>query len=67
MKFAFLLVAVSAISIQKNGPDSENDTTNTYTVKLNNWQKAIDERSKADVAQRYENQSICLNKILNKT
>ena len=52
MKFAFLFAAVSAITIQKNGPDSKNDPTNQYSIKVNDAHNAIQARSDADVAAR---------------
>ena len=52
MKFAFLLAAVSAITIRGDGPDSGADPTHTYSIIANSGVKAIQDRSDADVARR---------------
>ena len=54
MKFAFLLAAVSAITLQKDAttPSSSDDPTHTYSIKVNDAHNAIQARSDADVANR---------------
>ena len=52
MKFAFLLAAVSAIQITKEGNDSANDPTANYSIKVNDAHNAIMAKSDRDEAAR---------------
>mgnify|MGYP001000179474 CR=1 FL=1 len=54
MKFALLIAAVAAIRITDvtQGPDTKNDTTHTYTVRLDADHKIVTDRSEAEIAWR---------------
>ena len=50
MKFALLFASVSAITLVKNSPDSENDPTHTYSIRVNDAHQAIRDKSGKDQA-----------------
>ena len=45
MKFTLLIASVSAITLVKNAPDSKEDPTHQYSIKVNDSHKAITDKS----------------------
>ena len=52
MKFALLIAAVSAVTIQRATPSSGDDPEHSYSVHVNNAHKAIMDKSDQDRAHR---------------